>query len=158
MTKKETIETFLEESNKIEGVYDDVSLEQAQFAWDHFGKEEKITIGGILTAHKILMLRTSLQPDEKGYFRKYAVKVGGREGANHIKVPSLIESWLRRANNVKTQINIEKNHIEFEKIHPFCDGNGRVGRIIMLYQMVKLKIPITIIYESQRQLYYAWFA
>ena len=46
----------------------------------------------------------------------------------------------------------------FVFIHPFEDGNGRVGRILMNLQMLKLKLPIMVIHEGrEQQSYYRWF-
>jgi len=49
------------------------------------------------------------------------------------------------------------DHIHFEKIHPFVDGNGRMGRILMNWQRVKVGLQPLIIWASERQAYYAWF-
>jgi Fic family protein len=47
--------------------------------------------------------------------------------------------------------------VAFERIHPFRDGNGRVGRIIMNAQRLQAGLPILIIPASERRLYYEWF-
>jgi len=48
-------------------------------------------------------------------------------------------------------------HINFEKIHPFIDGNGRIGRMLLNWQRVKLGLPVLVIKESEKQEYYKWF-
>lgn len=51
--------------------------------------------------------------------------------------------------------NLAKHHIEFEKIHPFIDGNGRTGRLLLIYEMISLGLlPMDIRYE-ERDRYYA---
>ena len=77
--KKSQIKEFLSESNKIEGVYDRDSLQQAQYAWDYLIEQDTLTIDVVLKTHKILMLNQPLQPNEKGYFRTCPVYIGGRE-------------------------------------------------------------------------------
>ena len=53
---------------------------------------------------------------------------------------------------------IKRWHIQFEHIHPFEDGNGRVGRILMNFQLVKKGLPILVIHEGKEQReYYKWF-
>lgn len=52
---------------------------------------------------------------------------------------------------------LSKHHIEFERIHPFVDGNGRVGRLLLTYEMISLGLlPVDIRYE-ERERYYAAF-
>lgn len=46
-------------------------------------------------------------------------------------------------------------HIAFEKIHPFLDGNGRVGRLIMLYQLVACGLHAAVIERERAQEYFA---
>ena len=54
--------------------------------------------------------------------------------------------------------NLAKHHIEFEKIHPFVDGNGRTGRLLLTYEMVYIGLlPVDIRYE-ERARYYAALA
>jgi DNA phosphorothioation-dependent restriction protein DptG len=49
-------------------------------------------------------------------------------------------------------------HIEFEGIHPFEDGNGRVGRILLNVHRISVGLPILIIHEGAEQMkYYEWF-
>ncbi len=51
--------------------------------------------------------------------------------------------------------NLAKHHIEFENIHPFIDGNGRTGRLLLIYEMILLGLlPVDIRYE-ERDRYYA---
>lgn len=51
--------------------------------------------------------------------------------------------------------NLAKHHIEFENIHPFVDGNGRTGRLLLIYEMISLGLlPVDVRYE-ERERYYA---
>jgi Fic family protein len=51
--------------------------------------------------------------------------------------------------------NLAKHHIEFERIHPFTDGNGRTGRLMLIYEMISTGLlPVDIRY-SERSRYYA---
>ena len=48
-------------------------------------------------------------------------------------------------------------HLDFEVSHPFCDGNGRVGRVIINAQLLKHGLPPLIIRNSEKQIYYRAF-
>ncbi len=48
-------------------------------------------------------------------------------------------------------------HLEFETIHPFIDGNGRIGRVIINYQLLGLGFPAIIVRDKEKQTYYKGF-
>ncbi len=52
---------------------------------------------------------------------------------------------------------IAKFHLDFETIHPFNDGNGRIGRVIINYQLQRLGFPSIIIRNKEKQIYYDGF-
>jgi len=161
----ELINDFLRESNAIEDVWDEDSLLQARYAWDFLIKQKQLTTGNILKTHKILMLHQKLQPDEKGYLRKVNVMVGGEIKAKWYVVPELVNHWLSKSqqffteklNEKEKELLIKQMHIEFENIHPFVDGNGRIGRILLNWQRVKFGLFILVIKEKEKQEYYKWF-
>jgi len=151
---------FLKESNAIEGVYDDDSLQQAVYAWEYLKKQKKLTPSVILKVHKKLMINQPLLPSQIGYFRTEQVWVGGQEGIHHSYIPMGIRHWCAGGTDSRflTDRMIKADHIAFERIHPFIDGNGRVGRMLMNWQRLNAGLPILVIKEAEKQVYYLWFS
>lgn len=145
---------FLIESNAIEGVYDMDSFNQAAHAWNYLEKQDKLSIGVILRTHKILSVHSNLLPNQKGYFRYIDVQVGGHLGAAPHMIRPLMDDWIEEANFFNDP---ESDHIKFEKIHPFVDFNGRIGRMLWNWKLVKMGEPIKIFYEKDKQEYYKLF-
>src|SRR3989344_4285920 len=52
---------------------------------------------------------------------------------------------------------IAKFHLDFETVHPFCDGNGRIGRVLISYQLQRLGFPMIIIRDREKKEYYKSF-
>ncbi|GGE30259.1 Fic family protein [Psychroflexus planctonicus] len=109
--------------------------------------------------HKILKLNTS--DSKKEWFRVGTYKskpnvVGGIETSKPNEVEKHIFELLETYNNKNTiEINdIIDFHYEFETIHPFQDGNGRVGRLIMFKECLKNNIVPFIIEDEFKFFYY----
>jgi len=158
---------FLIESNAIEGVFDNDSLNQAILAWKDIRNDTILSVRTILQTHKTLMINLDLKPDEKGEFRKNPIYVGNRqigyrEQLSWEKIPSAIEGWIDKMNSsIGTKENLEnlnkELHVAYEEIHPFIDGNGRTGRIFMNWWRLRNNLPILIIKNSEKLSYYSWF-
>ena len=133
------------------------SLDQAVLAWEYIIQEDKLTISNVLKTHKILMLNQPIAGFQRGYFRRVGVRIGRRYGASWEKVPDLMKEWVMFANLDKKWKEIKASHVRFENIHPFVDGNGRLGRILMNWARVKNKLEILVIREEEKYDYYDWF-
>ncbi len=121
------------------------------------------SLSDLLLAHKILMSNLT---DDAGAFRKKGVGVMAGERVVHMappaqRVPGLINellAWLQRTDQ-HPLIASSVFHYEFEFIHPFSDGNGRMGRlwqtlILCRKQSLYSAIPVeSMIYERQQQYY-----
>lgn len=159
------VELFLRESNAIEDVWDDDSLQQAIYAWEYLISEPELSRGVVLKTHKILMLHQPLRPDERGYFRKCDVQVGGQVKLSWLSIQYALDQWLYRIKQTwdfpyeKKDLEqlIQSLHVQYEDIHPFVDGNGRTGRMFLNWHRVKKDLPILVIKESEKFAYYDWF-
>ncbi len=52
---------------------------------------------------------------------------------------------------------IARFHLDFESVHPFCDGNGRLGRVLINFQLIQIGLPRIIIRNSEKERYYQAF-
>lgn len=148
---------FLCESNAIEGVYDEDSLDQALYAWKYLSGEKKLDYGVLLKTHKVLMLHQKLYPNEKGYFRQIQVYIGGNEALHFSQIRVALYGWLKLVNDELCLRDWQSLHVMYEGIHPFVDGNGRTGRMFMNWQRQRFGLPILVIKEVEKQDYYKWF-
>ena len=97
---------------------------------------------------------------DAGMLRNHQVRIrGGKVAlANYMKVPELLEKWCNKA-NAETSDKIQtlaELHAEFERIHPFSDGNGRTGRLILFIMALKLKIVPPILKREKKSAYYKY--
>jgi Fic family protein len=91
-----------------------------------------------------------------GDYKKRANVVGGRETCKPKDVPAAMKNLIDEYSS-KKNINIEDIvafHAEFEYIHPFQDGNGRVGRLIAFKECLRWNIIPFIIEDSKKAFYY----
>lgn len=158
MTEDENkIYDFLYQSNMIEGVLDDESLDNAKFAWDLALDRDIMTPQTVKDIHSQLMLGQPIEPKYIGEFRDCPVYVGRKEKLPHSLVPTMVGEWCNRMNEHDKEYDEEELHILFENIHPFVDGNGRLGRIFFNWLRVKRGEEIKVFWNDEKQEYYSWF-
>lgn len=118
---------------------------------------EKLDEAFVLNLHAILL--NGIQSDA-GRYRQHGVRIVGANlpTANYLKIPELVPIILRKAaRRVNDIIGLVATvHAEFERIHPFSDGNGRVGRLLMTAMLLKANLPPAIIKQEEKRLYYAY--
>lgn len=91
-----------------------------------------------------------------GDYKKLPNEVGGMKTALPEEVADRMEELLAEYNTKeeKTFEDILNFHVKFERIHPFQDGNGRVGRLIMFKECLKYNIVPFIIEDNLKMFYY----
>ena len=123
--------------------------------------KEELTIKFILFLHKILL--TNIDDNIAGRFRSGNewVRVGAHIGANPAFTNKLMSELVREYNVKNKTYFLDKTahfHAEFETIHPFCDGNGRIGRVLINQQLMKIGYPPIIVQnKSKHSDYYPLF-
>lgn len=121
--------------------------------------EEPLTENIVKELHHILKQGTmdsSLPWFAVGDYKKRANVVGGREAAKPKDVPVRMKSLLSDYESIDLVAidDIIRFHYAFERIHPFQDGNGRVGRLIALKECLRFDIVPFIIEDSKKMFYY----
>ncbi len=119
--------------------------------------KHNLTIKLILGFHKTLL--THIDEAIAGRFRggKEWVRVGNHLGANPQFVPSLMEELVDGYNQHKIDYFLDAIahfHAEFETIHPFVDGNGRMGRVLINLQLMNAGLPPIIIQNKNKNTAY----
>ena len=121
--------------------------------------EEPLTESIIKEFHRILKQSTkdsTLSWFAVGDYKKRPNVVGGRETVKPKDVPVRMKALLDdyAALPTVTVNDIIRFHYSFERIHPFQDGNGRVGRLIALKECLRYGIVPFIIEDSKKMFYY----
>lgn len=114
----------------------------------------------ILLLHKMLI--SNINEDIAGRFRKQNeyVRVGTHIAPAPEHIESMMDSLLSDYSTYTEEYFIDKIakfHLEFETIHPFCDGNGRIGRVLINYQLMQYGFPPIIIRDKEKSFYYKSF-
>ena len=123
--------------------------------------EPDFSIELILLLHKMLM--GNINDVIAGRFRKKGeyVRVGTHiaPAPEHVErmIEGIISEYLADHTSYFTD-RIARFHLDFETIHPFIDGNGRMGRVIINYQLGRFGFPNIIIRDKEKQTYYKAFS
>lgn len=127
-----------------------------QYLFGYLDGAKKINEDLILKLHSILMNGIK---DDAGFYRRHGVRIVGSNvpTANYIKVPALMQDIIRdiskgQKDNIAHASNI---HARFEQVHPFSDGNGRIGRLILTAMLLKKSIAPAVIKQEEKNIYYA---
>lgn len=127
---------------------------------DKKAKDQDLNIDTMLLLHKMLI--SNIRDDIAGRFRNENefVRVGSHIAPNPREIEERIKKMLSEYNAINYE-NIIKRiarlHLTFEYIHPFVDGNGRIGRVINNYLLIREGfVPINIKFIDREKYYQAF--
>jgi len=102
----------------------------------------------------------ALASESPGNFRQHNIRPfgGGMAPPDFTDVPARINDWLGAVNDIAADrrpiaVAVADRHAAFERIHPFLDGNGRTGRLLMNLVLVRRGYPPAIIQQRERRRY-----
>jgi len=134
----------------------EVKNHQAAFRYvmRHISEKNKISEQFVLRTHQILMNGIK---EDAGLYRAHAVRIAGSHvpTANYLKLPVLMQTLMNDIGKGDKDIIgfSARIHSRFEQIHPFSDGNGRVGRLLLTAMLLSDDIAPAIIAQEQRRYY-----
>ena len=123
-------------------------------------KESELSLPLMLLLHKMLI--ANIHDDIAGRFRKKDewVRVGAHIGADPKDIERLLTGMLATYNGGKDGhivSRLARLHLTFEGIHPFNDGNGRIGRVLNNYELIREGyVPINIAFTNRARYYDAF--
>jgi Fic family protein len=123
-------------------------------------KETEVNKETILLLHQVLI--GGIDDKIAGRFRKPGeyVRVGTYVAPAPEHVEQMIESIITEYTSDLSAYFLDKIaqfHLDFETVHPFCDGNGRIGRALICFQLLRLGFPMIIIRDREKKEYYKSF-
>lgn len=145
----------IRESNRIEGITDPAEVDQSLAAWAYLSAQDTLTHEVVCETQRLVTInQTDLRDDQKGHYRSVSrvnVQVGGYVPPPWHDVDDLMTDWLNQHHRLSPWLN----HVQFEAVHPFRDGNGRVGRLLMWWQQVRDGEEPRLVKAVDRYTYYA---
>jgi len=147
-----------------EWVYAQASDDETERSTD----DQYITLTELREIHRLVVEPAwKVQPPDDllpgetpGGFRQHNIRAfgGGMTPPDFTQIPALVSDWLRQANGGPTAPGALMEHLagvhaEFERIHPFRDGNGRTGRLALNLLLVRHGLAPAVIYKKDRAKY-----
>ena len=158
--KKILLEQMLSRNVSVREVFEAKNLARVTEYKRNRAKDSELSKDLMLLLHQMLI--GGINDDIAGRFRRQGeyVRVGTHIAPAPEHVERMIDNILvEYSSDLDTYFldKIARFHLDFETIHPFCDGNGRMGRVLINFQLLQLGLPRLIIRNSEKETYYRAF-
>ncbi len=159
-TEKILLEMELGRDLSLREVYEAKNLARVVNYIRSKAQEKEIDKELILFLHQMLI--GGINDDIAGRFREQGeyVRVANYIAPAPEKIETMIDNALVSYSSCLDRYFLERIsrfHLDFECVHPFCDGNGRMGRVIINYQLKRIGFPSVIIRDKEKADYYLSF-
>lgn len=146
----------IHESNLIESVDDPKADAQSLQAWYFLSEQTQLNIDVLLDLHALIMT-DQLPAEKRGKLRTIMVTVGGRPTPEPFLAQQILHNWLYTMQYHFQSVDPLEMHIKFENIHPFIDGNGRTGRMLLWWHEIITGEAPTLFRAAEKEKYYELF-
>jgi Fic family protein len=122
----------------------------AKQAFDWVGEDRPITLGMLASLQGELARRSRVKTIDPGMIREHQVIIGPEDSsiydARYVPPPpgdqlkgalEAWQAWISMDHNLPVAVKCALAHYQFEALHPFGDGNGRIGRLVLVLQLLR---------------------
>ncbi len=159
------VEDLVERGRASAGLIENLEVkgyaDAADWVYRHAPDYDRVPVAVVSEVHKLAVnLAWDLEPpatrDQPGAWRKAPVAVRSVKVSVPAAIPSDLDAWsesTRTLGESHPVVHAAIHHAWFERIHPFADGNGRVGRLLLNFMLIQRGYPPAVIAKGQRPRY-----